>query len=46
MPDWLTTFGVYDPTPANTTGFIYYLPTAHKSLVVREWYFSNATLTD
>ncbi|KAG1779900.1 hypothetical protein EV702DRAFT_1194655 [Suillus placidus] len=35
MPDWLTTFGVYDPTPANTTGFVYYLPTAHKSLVVR-----------
>ncbi|KAG2336540.1 monosaccharide importer [Suillus weaverae] len=34
MPDWLTTFGVYDPTPANTTGFVYYLPTAHKSLVV------------
>ncbi|KAG1806982.1 monosaccharide importer [Suillus subaureus] len=34
MDDWLTTFGVYDPSSANTTGFDYYLPTAHKSLVV------------
>ncbi|KAG2034682.1 monosaccharide importer [Suillus americanus] len=34
MPDWLTTFGVYDPSASTTPGVDYYLPTAHKSLVV------------
>ncbi|KAG2360202.1 monosaccharide importer [Suillus spraguei] len=34
MPDWLTTFGVYDPSAASTPGVNYYLPTANKSLVV------------
>ncbi|KAG2069885.1 monosaccharide importer [Suillus decipiens] len=34
MPDWLTTFGVYDPSASTTPGVNYYLPTANKSLVV------------
>lgn len=34
MSDWLTTFGVYDPSASTTPGVNYYLPTANKSLVV------------
>ncbi|KAG1843306.1 monosaccharide importer [Suillus subalutaceus] len=34
MPNWLETFGVYDPSVATAGDLGYYLPTAHKSLVV------------
>lgn len=37
MQDWLRTFGVYDPAAASVTGFDWYIPTAHKSLIVGSW---------
>ena len=37
MDDWLQTFGVHDPAVASVTGYNWYIPTAHKSLIVSSW---------